>query len=329
MTLHIDGRNWARELTQSVVYRDKRGILNAVRGGHNGLFFSVTSRWPLGTNVFDRDWDLLIVLDACRVDAMRNVAPEFDFVEEVKAIWSVGSASHEWLCKTFTEDHRETIANTVYVSTNPHVPTTFQYGELPPETYTIPLMYADWNVVSADDFQLLRHIHDHDFQDYYATIPADLVTDHAIQIGRSHEFDRMVVHYFQPHRPYIGRAPNGERHLTDAEDEPWKSIRTGTTSLEEVRELYEDNLRYVLRSVGRLLENVDADTVAITADHGDLFGEFGLYGHPEGFVHPNLKRVPWVETTGHDMGKDDPVVDVARQKEDVDPTQRLRDLGYL
>lgn len=38
----------------------------------------------------------------------------------------------------------------------------------------------------------------------------------------------------------------------------------------------------------------------ITADHGDLFGEFGQYGHPEGFVHPNLNQVPWVETTATD-----------------------------
>jgi hypothetical protein len=30
----------------------------------------------IGTNVFDRDWDVLILLDTCRVDALREVKSE-------------------------------------------------------------------------------------------------------------------------------------------------------------------------------------------------------------------------------------------------------------
>jgi len=303
--------------------------MNAVRGAHNGFFFSVTSRRPFGTNVFDRDWDLLVVLDACRVDAMREVAPEFDFIDSVDSIWSVGSASHEWLCKTFTTDHLDTIRETAFVSTNPHVPRTFREGEFPPGTYSIPLMLADWKVVHGDEFLTLRHIHRHDYEDCFASIPADLVTDHAIQVGRAHDFGRMVVHYFQPHRPYISAAHAEDRPVTDLEDHPWDALRAKTATKQEVWELYLENLRYALRSVERLLDNVDADTVAITADHGDLFGEFGLYGHPEGFVHPNLKKVPWVVTNATDTHENDPSVDVQRQELEVDVEGRLRDLGYL
>lgn len=326
--MHLDLENWTRDLATAISEGDSRQIMNAARGLHNGLFFTVTSRRPLGTNVFDRDWDLLIVLDACRVDAMREVAPEFDFIDGVDSIWSVGSASHEWICKTFTRKHIDRIAETVFVSTNPHVPKTFQEGAMPPATYSIPAMLANWNVVQEQDFQLLRHLHRHDYEDYFATIPADLVTDHSIQLGRTQDFGQMIVHYFQPHRPYIASAHAEERPVTDIENEPWDSIRNGAATRDEIWTLYLDNLRYVLRSVERLLDNVDAETVIITADHGDLFGEFGLYGHPEGFVHPNLKKVPWVETTATDHGESDPAVDVERQDSTVDVDERLRDLGY-
>jgi len=44
----------------------------------------------IGTNVFDREWDVLIVLDTARVDALRVVADEYDFIGQVDSIWSVG-----------------------------------------------------------------------------------------------------------------------------------------------------------------------------------------------------------------------------------------------
>ncbi|PSP48877.1 hypothetical protein BRC67_12005, partial [Halobacteriales archaeon QH_3_68_24] len=46
------------------------------------------------------------------------------------------------------------------------------------------------------------------------------------------------------------------------------------------REAYLDNLRIVLDEVAVLLENIDADTVAITTDHGEAFGERNFYRHP-------------------------------------------------
>lgn len=44
----------------------------------------------IGTNVFDREWDALIVLDTARVDALRIVADEYNFIKNVESIWSVG-----------------------------------------------------------------------------------------------------------------------------------------------------------------------------------------------------------------------------------------------
>lgn len=300
-----------------------------IGGAYNGLYFSVTSRYPIGTNIFEREWDLLVVLDACRVDALRAVAPEFTFIDDVESMWSVGSSSHEWLCNSFTNQFKELIERTMYISTNPFTPRTFSDGERPPVGYSVPFMCADWDVVEMETFGKLRQLHDHDYEAYSDTIPPDLVTDHAIHAGRTEDFDRLIVHYFQPHRPYIGNAFPEERPLRDVEDRPWAQIKQGLATTEEVWELYLSNLRLALTSVDRLLENIDAETVAITADHGELFGELNLFGHPEGLVHPALKKVPWARSTATDQRTSTPTVDVDRQESEVDVTEQLENLGYI
>lgn len=68
--------------------------------------------------MYELDWDLLIVLDACRVDALRAVADEYEFVGEVNSIWSVGSTSKEWLENTFIQKHNSKIAEAGLVTAN-------------------------------------------------------------------------------------------------------------------------------------------------------------------------------------------------------------------
>ena len=300
-----------------------------VGGAYNGIFFSITSRHPLGTNVLDKEWDLLIVLDACRVDALTEVASEFEFVSEVGSIWSVGSSSHEWLCNTFTEEYADEIAETGYISTNPHTPKTFEHGKRPPQEYSVPFMWADWNVVDRSDFKFLRQLHEHSYEEYADTYPPEMVTDHAIQVGREQDFERMIVHYFQPHRPYIGAAFPEGRAVTKVEDRPWAAIREGRASRADVWELYLENLRFVLESVERLLKNTDAETVAITADHGELFGKLGIYGHPEGLLYPHLRRVPWAVTTASDEWSSTPTLRAKDQPSEAEVRNRLENLGYV
>lgn len=327
--MQVDITDWLRSLTGNPPDGYEGGLRYFLGGAYNGPFFSLTSRYPLGTNIFEREWDLLLVLDACRVDALQAVMSEFECIEAVNSMWSVGSSSHEWLCKTFTETYADEIAETVYVSTNPHAPKTFRDGERPPQKYVVPFMWADWDVVDESAFKLFRPVLQHDYEAYADTVPPDIVTDHAIHAGRTTDFDRMIVHYFQPHRPYIGTAFPERRNVSSVEDQPWNAIRTGEATKEDVWELYLENLRFVLRSVERLLENIDAETVAITADHGELFGEIGMYGHPEGIVHPALKKVPWAVTSATDKETSTPDVDIEKQQSETEVEERLKNLGYI
>jgi len=38
---------------------------------------------PDGTPIYEREWDVLVVLDACRLDLMEGVADEYEFIERV------------------------------------------------------------------------------------------------------------------------------------------------------------------------------------------------------------------------------------------------------
>ncbi|AEM59296.1 hypothetical protein HISP_18985 (plasmid) [Haloarcula hispanica N601] len=328
--MHTDARSWLTELASGIQNKHPADIARSLRGAFNGPYYTLTTRYPIGTNIFERDWDLLLVLDACRVDALQAVAPEYEFIDDVGSIWSVGSASHEWISKTFTNDYQEEIAETALVTSNPFFPQTFEDRTYPPKAYTIPVMWPDWDIVEKDAFKKFLHVHNHDYDDYFPEAPPQVMTDYAIDTARTTEFERMVVHYLQPHTPYIAEAYEENRPLLEVEADPWTAMEQGTASVTEVKELYLDNLRFVLDSIELLLQNIDAEKVVITADHGELFGEMGLYGHPEGFAHPNLKKVPWATATATDTNEHTPEVDETRQEAmGSDTEQRLEDLGYL
>jgi arylsulfatase A-like enzyme len=154
------------------------------------------------------------------------------------------------------------------------------------------------------------------------------MTDRAITVGREHDPDRLLVHYMQPHEPYIAEALESKEPLDPRWKNPIEQLQQGNLDRETVWEAYLDNLRVVLDEVERLLENVDAERVVITADHGEAFGEYGFYEHPIGCPHPVVKQVPWATTTAVDRGTSTPA---AYERDETAPevSDRLEDLGYV
>lgn len=168
------------------------------------------------------------------------------------------------------------------------------------------------------------------WKDELGTTPPRPVTNRAISTAREADFDRFIVHYMQPHQPFIGERARADGDAWVA-DNCWTALRQGEVSEDRVRTAYRENLSVVLDDVDLLLENVDADTAVISADHGNAFGEWGIYGHPNGFLHPCVKDVPWVETTATDERTHEPA-DTSEDRErvtDANTEERLRSLGYL
>jgi hypothetical protein len=276
---------------------------------------AVGRRLPYGTNVYDRSWDVLVVLDACRADLLQSVASDYEFLETVESVQSVGSSSSEWLENTFQGNSEA--SETVMVTGN---------------TWTD--RYLD-----ADAFGALDEVWKYAWDDDRGTVPAEAVTDRAIAMARRHGPDRLVVHYMQPHHPFVpdpladddGMVRSGS-HSSHAN--PWVSLRKGSVSRDRVWAAYEANLRYALQSVAVLLENVTG-RVVLTADHGNLFSEWGLYGHPMHTPVPALLTVPWAETTATDHETRQPTLEppeplpVSRVYGAEADSDRLDALGYL
>jgi len=273
---------------------------------------------PYGENVYDREWDVLVVLDACRPGALKAVAPDVEFIENVGRMRSVGSCSSEWMENTFDPTTREdSVARTAVVTGN---------------TWTD--RYLD-----ADAFDALDEVWKYAWDEDLGTVPADAVTDRAIATAREGDHDRLVVHYMQPHHPFVGEPLEGDSGMARTSRErsacsPWVLLRRGEADPDRVWDAYLANLEYALASVGTLLENVDG-RVAVTADHGNLFGEWGLYGHPMYVPVPALLSVPWCETTAIDRGNHEPALEppeplpVSRVYDAGSDRDRLEALGYL
>jgi len=291
------------------------------------VLLGASSRFPLGTNVFERDWDLLVVLDTCRYDALRRMASEFEAFDEVGSVYSVGSSTREWTANTFAAAYRDEIGETAYVCGNANVTRTLEAGN----AMESPLArrFTSWDTVSPEAFHTFDSVSDYAPADPFGgiTLPR-IVTDRAIRVGRETDAERMIVHYIPPHNPYRAAAVRENRELASYEHRPFQYLRNGGDQ-EPVRDAYLEELRWVLEDVELLLENVDAETAVVTADHGELFGQFGLYSHPTGVPHPQLRRVPWAETTATDTGTYEPHYEKSgKTKTAKETAKQLAYLGY-
>ncbi|MFC6974526.1 hypothetical protein ACFQL1_07275 [Halomicroarcula sp. GCM10025709] len=283
---------------------------------------TVTSRFPVGTNVYNRDWDALLILDTCRVDALRAVADEYDFLGDIGVITSVGSTSPEWIANTFRTEFVREIRDTAYVSANAFSKRVIEQRRFPAER--IPVA---WQVVPAEEFLLLDHAWEYQPETRFKHMLPEHVTDRAITVGRDYDAGRLIIHYSQPHAPYIAGPREEGRPLHPHESAPFEQLRCGETTRRIVWDAYLDNLRMVLDSVELLLENLEAERVAISADHGEAFGEYGVYAHTAGQLSPYVKQVPWVITEATDTGSHAPEFRPGTPRREVET--QLRDLGYM
>lgn len=291
------------------------------------LLNTITSRYSLGTNIYESDWDLLVILDTCRVDALQVVSDEYDFLTEVDSIWSVGSCSREWVQKTFVDEYKDQISRTAYVTANPWVERVLDDGQY------LEAGWPNWSTLSIDALGHVDHVwkareENSSRAHLEATSAPEFVTDRAITYAREENPSRMIVHYVPPHHPYVANALSG-RSLEPHEKNPFKLLREGH-EFNPIWEAYLDELRWALDWVEVLLSNVDAPSTVITSDHGDAFGEYGLYMHDPALLDPNVKRVPWATTTAENEETRticDTMVD--NNTKSVNVEDQLRAMGYL
>lgn len=284
----------------------------------NNTFYRLRQESP--TKVMDEDWDTLIILDACRYDMFEEVN-HLDGSLEHRI--SLGSTSEEFLERNFTDEKHH---DTVYVNANPYVP----YLGLDEGTFhAVVDLLSEWD----DEVQ---------------TVQPKTVADAASEAHREYPNKRLIVHFMQPHAPFIGetgRQLGADGWNPDWEDSTfngvsiWQQLRNQSNQVELeldcIWKAYKENLELVLGQVETLLTKLDG-RIVITSDHGNLVGERltpiptkRKFGHPLGVYHPNLVKVPWlwVETERRREIKAEPPEENSQVEKEL-TEERLRILGY-
>ncbi|QLG26093.1 hypothetical protein HUG10_00410 [Halorarum halophilum] len=303
--------NWIESTREQIAQDGWDGVKESIYELRLGALRRLERFADPGTNVFDHEWDVLLILDGCRVDAMAEVADEYEFLDDPGSHRSVGSASYQWMERTFTDEYADEMARTAHVTANPFT-----------DEFCDP---AEW--------ALLDEVWRNAWNEDVGIVPARSVTDGAIRAARERddEFDRLLVHYMQPHFPSVPEPMGSGTRLNewiDGREMAWQGLRRGRFTEQEVWNAYVANLRYVLNDVAVLLENLDAEKVVLTADHGNAKGEWGVYGHPNVAINV-LREVPWYVTTAIDEDSYEPNQRVdSGAEEDVSVADRLQALGY-
>jgi hypothetical protein len=328
----VSFQDWVSETIDCISENENSTLRCLLRAGYYwyvGGLLLFTRYHPIGTNIFEREWDALIVLDACRVDALYEVADEYGFLSEIEKVTSVGSMTPEWVSHTFTNEYSDEISQTGYILENPLARQALA-GKQNTGVDALPIGPLSYDIAGEDSFDYFELTCSAEFASSSEwtigegdgeRVHPRYTTERAIKAGRSRNMGRLIVHYNYPHEPY----PKAEGSLS----KPINSLSTKEINSEQVWEDYVNNLRLVLDEVEILLDNLSADNVVITADHGEAFGEYGFYQHIMACPIPCVRQVPWVRTTAKDTGDysvSAPTPESVSESRTVD--EKLQALGY-
>jgi len=221
--------------------------------------------------IHDTQWDTLVILDACRFDIFEKRVPNYLEGDLIK-VKSEGSSTPEWLKKTWPCEY-----NIDYISANPGITSKGAIKS-----------WCDYD--ASKHFRNVIDVWDWGWCDKLGTVHPEEVTLGAMFEGRK------IVHYLQPHFPFIGRHKvlrNGD--LSKRRGGGYAAVKNllDEGHKEYVRLAYQDNVDLVLEYVKELWHYCQAngDNVVVTADHGEYLDR--PERHPGGCNDPVLREVPW------------------------------------
>jgi hypothetical protein len=278
--------------------------------------YSTTHQKKAIERLLEQDQFILIIFDSCRYDYFNEIYNDY-FVGELQKVFNTNTYTKQYQRSTWTAKHDIT-----YVAGGPVI--TDRNFEL-----------ADLDYRPSEHFENIINVWDMGYKKELGVTPPEAVTKEALQC----EAPQMVVHYFQPHAPYIGDVRLRPHTLNTPDDKTGKikkrkeslldiydKIENNQISRENLRKAYKSNLKRVMSAAKPLISETTSKTV-ITSDHGELLGEDDRYLHG-GLPHRILCELPWFIAEG--TKGNDREIDVEKtDKKEREIKDQLRDLGYV
>jgi hypothetical protein len=271
---------------------------------------------PSGIDIFEQEWNNLLLLDACRYDLFENI---HDFEGELQSVTSRGDATPEFLRGNFQD---RVLHDTVYVTAN-------------------PMLHGHKEEINVSFHDVINLWTGDSWDEEHGTVLPEVVTAEAKRANEQYPNKRLLVHYMQPHYPFINSKTTFDQgHIgAGAPDEltTWMQVTTGEIDIEreELWKSYEENLRQVLPHIHHLMETLPGKVI-LTSDHGNIFGERASpipireWGHPPNLWTEELIKVPWLEVScskRKEINSEDPNIQEGNLETDI--KDRLQKLGYV
>ncbi len=252
--------------------------------------------------IYSREWDILIILDACRYDAYR-ASRASHLGGKIGYSWSPASITPHWVMRTWLDGKWDDV---IYISANifinkslgakRHLHRLFMYDlrdrfmdivevwrrGTDKKLHTVP----PWNVYRA-----------------YKTTKLKMKLK-KMELGRDY---KMVIHFMQPHTPFITqeRLNNLIYRLDDEIKKTGIGLGFEYLYIPYLRRYlkkkdvdrilwkgYMENLDIALSYVDRIVRENKGKKIVITSDHGEMMGEYNLYFHFD-IENIQLRLVPY------------------------------------
>ena len=261
------------------------------------------------------DWDVLIVIDACRYDYFKKYHAKILNNGNLKPVESSASWTGAWIAETF---HNKIMLDTVFISTIPWLKSdgpSIEKVRSFKERLKYVKMLRDINITKQ--FKEIVDVWKIGTKDLKHYSQLEQTTDETIKAIEQNPKSRVIVKYWQIHEPYmyfgddkpVTKLSFENLQLLIAEiigDEVLCKIRNCTGELpinalsyyyikhgkEGIQKAYSEDLKTTLKSIKKIIDRFPNKKFAITSDHGEKLGEEGDFGH-SGPKDKIIAEVPW------------------------------------
>lgn len=222
------------------------------------------------TFIEKKDWDVLIILDACRYDIFSIQLHNTMLNGKLCQVNSNSANTEEWYRNYWGENHKDIIL----ISAHPRAFATECH-------YNFFQSYGLW--------------------DKRNWIEPEVALKKLIQIQDQYD-KKFLVHLIPPHLPYIGEK--GKEFLKELGVEGsginvYKKVEEygKENGWRRPYECYVENVQTVLEIIEEYIPKIKGKIV-ISADHGELIGDYGIYNH--NYRCFEIFHVPWFKVKKND-----------------------------